>query len=244
MEPELRAALLAGAGVLAGIINTLAGGGSLLTLPALIFSGLPADVANATNRVGVLLQSGVGIATHQRAGKMPWGQAALPLALTAAGALLGAAAATWLGRDGLRPAIGAVLLLALPLVFLDPRRFAGRPRSRWLRGPGLFAAGAYGGFVQAGVGILLLAVLAGLGGLPLPRANALKLLLVGAFTLPALAVFWASDLVAWGPGLALGAGSLVGGTLGSWLNLRGGDRLIRVAVAVMVLASGAKLLWG
>jgi uncharacterized membrane protein YfcA len=240
--------LLALAGVAAGVVNTLAGGGSLLTLPALIFLGLPADVANATNRVGVLLQSAVGVATHHRLGHMPWRAAPGPLVITAVGAAVGALLAIALGRDGLRPAIGAALLIALPLVFWPMPRAEGDAAAR--RGAaagaarilGLFAAGVYGGFVQAGVGIVLLAVLSGLGGLRLERANALKLLLVGAFTIPALLLFVAEDLVEWVPGFALAAGSMLGAVLGAHLNVRGGARLVRAAVVLAVAASGVRLL--
>lgn len=242
-DPAVQALVIGAVGVLAGIINTLAGGGSLLTLPALIFSGLPADVANATNRVGVLLQSVVGVAAHHRARAMPWAEAPLPLLTACLGALAGALGALALGREGLRPVIGVVLIAALPMVFLDPARFV---RDQRLPAPvqaaGFFVAGAYGGFVQAGVGILLLAVLSGLGGMQLKRANALKLLLVAAFTVPPLALFVRAGLVDWVPGLALAVGSMLGSLVGTHLNLRGGDRLIRAAVAVMVLASAIRLL--
>lgn len=238
-----QALVLAGAGLVAGVVNTMAGGGSLLTLPALLFAGLPADVANATNRVGVLVQSVVATATHHRSGQVPWRAAAVPLVVASAGAALGAGAALALGREGLRPAIGIMLLVALPLIFVDPRRLhRDRAAPPAVQAAGFFVAGAYGGFVQAGVGVLLLAVGAGLGGLSLIRANALKLLIVAVFTLPALALFVAADLVAWVPGLALGVGSLAGGWLGAQLNLRGGDRAVRIVVAVVVVASAIRIL--
>jgi len=91
--------------------------------------------------------------------------------------------------------------------------------------------------------VVLLAVLFGLGDLSLVRANALKLLLVGVFTIPPLIVFASSGIVAWAPGLALAAGSMLGGWCGSHLNLRGGQRLVRGAVAAVVLASAVRLLW-
>jgi hypothetical protein len=240
-----QAVLLATAGLVAGVVNTLAGGGSLLTLPALIFSGLPADVANATNRVGVLLQSVVSVGAHHRSSHMPWRAAPFPLVVASVGATGGALLALALGREGLRPVIGVMLLVALPLVFVDPKRLhRDRALPRAVQGIGFLLAGLYGGFVQAGVGVLLLAVLSGLGGLSLVRANALKLLLVAVFTVPALALFVASDLVAWVPGLSLGVGSMLGGWVGAKLNVRGGDRLVRWVVVAVVAASGIRILAG
>jgi len=164
--------------------------------------------------------------------------------LTSAGAVAGALLALTFGREGMRPLLGVVLVLALPLTFFDPGRLqSDRPRHPAIRNLGLVAAGVYGGLVQAGVGVLLLAVLSGLGGWALPRANAAKLLLVGVFTAPALALFVAADLVAWIPGLSLAVGAMLGAFLGSLLNMRVGAGLIRIAVAAVVVASGYQLLF-
>jgi hypothetical protein len=235
-------ALLAGAGLVAGVLNALAGGGSLLTLPALIFLGLPADVANGTNRVGVLLQCAASTATYQRSGRMPWGQAPLSLVPSVLGAGVGATLALSFDAATLKPVFGALLMAALPSLFLrplDPERARSRRGWAWL---GLFLCGVYGGFVQAGVGIFLLLVLTGLQGLPLFTANALKMLVVGAFTLPALVLFASHDLVQWGPGLVLSAGSMVGGVLGSRFHLEGKESWVRAVVVATVVASSGRLL--
>ncbi|MGF1510748.1 MAG: sulfite exporter TauE/SafE family protein [Myxococcota bacterium] len=223
------------------MINTLAGGGSLLTLPALIFAGLPADVANGTNRVGVFVQCTASVATFHRAGRMPWKTVPRFLLPTVVGAVVGTLLALRLDADAMKPAIGLVLLAALPTLFIRPPAETGRRRNL-LGSAALFLAGAYGGFVQAGVGILLVLVLVGLSGLRLQPGNAVKLVLVGAFTLPALLLFTAFGLVDWVPGCALALGNMSGGILGSRLSLSIPDRAVRAIVAVMVAVSATRLL--
>lgn len=238
--------LLVIAGCVAGVVNTLAGGGSFLTVAALIFTGLPADVANGTNRLGVLLQSGISADQFRRADHLQSGAVWRLVPATCAGAVLG----SWLSVD-LDPAvlsriIGIAMLAMLPVIVLQPRRWlearleAPQPGARAMIG--LFFVGLYGGFLQAGVGIFLLSALVLLVGQDLVRANASKVMLVFIFTVPALAVFILSGAVNWEAGIAVAAGAGVGGWLGSRLALRGGARLVRWALAVILLLSGLRLL--
>ena len=246
MSPAVLAALLA-AGVAAGAINTLAGGGSFLTIAALVFAGLSPDVANATNRLGVLLQSGTSALQYRRAGALEAG-VALRLAPTA---ILGGLAGAWLSVDIdpalLRQIIGGAMLLMLAVVMLRPER--------WLRAPDrpvhpllqhlvFLGLGLSGGFLQAGVGVLLLLGFSLLSGRDLGRANGAKLLLVLLFTAPALALYVSEGLVAWAPGLVLAAGSALGGLLGARLALWGGAGLIRGVLVVVLALSGARFLLG
>ena len=151
-------------GFVSGFINTLAGSGSLVTLPLLIVLGLPANVANGTNRIGILVQTVVSVATfHRRRALQPFGTTAIVLPAVV-GAAVGAELAVDLDEAVLRRTIGALMLVMLAVVLLRPRRWlevrADRdPASLWLRVPLFFAIGVYGGFIQAGVGIFLLAVL-------------------------------------------------------------------------------------
>jgi uncharacterized membrane protein YfcA len=236
--------LLVLVGVAAGVVNTLAGGGSLLTLPALMLLGLPAGVANGTNRLGVLVQSATAAWRFQAAGVLD-GRAALRLLpATTLGAALGAWGSLQLGEVGLRRAIAVVMVLVVVALWTRPQRLlrgggAGLPAAA--RHAIFFAIGAYGGFVQAGVGVLLLAGLVLAGALDLVRANAIKVLLVLVFTVPALLVFVAEGAVAWVPGLALAAGSAVGGALGTTLALRGGALLVRVVLTGVVALSVIQL---
>jgi len=213
------AALLA-AGVIGGFVNTLAGGGSMLTLPALMMLGMPADVANATNRVGVLFQSLTGVRGFRDADRLDSGAVVPVLVPTLSGAVAGALAASYLPVWLLKPTLlGTMITMALVMLVFPavvappPGTRAWRVAERPLAGAGLFLAGAYGGFVQAGVGFLLIAALAGGLRYDLVRSNALKLVCTAAFSLVALAVFVARGQVWWIPGLILAAGTVSGAFL-------------------------------
>ncbi len=233
-------------GVVAGFVNTVAGGGSLLTLPALMLAGLPADVANGTNRVGVVLQSASGVVGFRRAGRLSL--ASLPaLSLpTVTGAALGAwLAADVLPRDLVEPALMAALaVVALVMLFAPPNEGGDSVEPPSLRerpgvALGLFLAGLYGGFVQAGVGFVLLAVLGRGLRIDLVRANAIKLSLVMLFGIVALGIFVAKDQVAWAPGLLLAGATVVGAQLGVRFALRVPARALKRLVVVCALASCA-----
>lgn len=220
MSPLLVLAAIA-AGFGAGFINTLAGNGSSLTLPFLIFMGLPATVANGTNRIGVIAQTVVSTFSYHRQGVMPWRAGLALVAPTALGGLVGALIAVDLDENKMRLAIGAMLLLSFVLILLRPERWLhgraeGARPPRWLDLLIFFAIGVYGGFIQAGVGIfLLLALVLGLGH-NLMRGNALKSFLVLALNLVAFVIFIRHDQVDW----LLGAILAVGQLLGAWVAAR------------------------
>lgn len=238
-------ALLVVVGLAAGAINTVAGGGSLLTIPALIFLGLPAPEANATNRVSVLLQSITATQQFRRRGLLPFRRALAPVVWAG----LGAAGGAWLGAsidaESLERVIGVLMLVMLAVIVLNPKRWlhpSERPAPAWLQAIVFFVVGAYGGFLQAGVGFFLLFALAGLGGWDLVSGNGVKSFIVAVFTVPALAVFIWQDLIRWGPGLVLAAGSVVGAWLGTYLAVGWGPKFVRGVLVVMVAAAASKLL--
>ncbi|MCP4037181.1 MAG: sulfite exporter TauE/SafE family protein [bacterium] len=211
------ALLLVGTGFVAGIINTLAGGGTNLTLPALMVMGMPADVANATNRVGVFLQSAVALRAFRNHDRLPTHDIVPILIPTLIGGVVGAGAAAFAPATLLKPILlGAmlsmtVIMLVRPEVVApppgtEPHSVGERPSS-WFW---LWLAGVYGGFVQAGVGFILITALAGTLRYDLVRSNALKMVCVCAFTTLALAVFIAQGLVLWIPGLILALGTMAG----------------------------------
>ncbi len=243
--------LLAATGLIAGVINTLAGGGSNLTIPALLILGLPADTANATNRVGVLLQCLVGARGFRKAGHLPLDDAGWILGLTMTGGLAGALLASFLPNLYLKPVMlaamtGMTLIMLLRPEFIAPPpgtpvRRAGQHPGTW---PSLLVAGFYGGFVQAGVGFILLGALAGALRYDLLRANALKLLCTIAFTGVALGVFIFRGQVAWLPGLVLAIGTMIGAQLGVRWALRIEQRTLKwFLFAMTVAACGAALVF-
>ena len=245
---ELAVVLLAG--LAAGFINTVAGGGSLLTLPALMLTGMPATIANGTNRVMILIQSGAAAWRFDRAGTLNRRQA-LRLALpTVVGAALGALGASVMSDEALEPVILIVLIVVAAIFAWRPGWVSGDPSRAtddapegapvWL---GLFGTGLYGGFLQAGVGFVLLTVLAGLLRMDLARANALKVALVVPYTIVALMIFAQAGQVDWWVGLWLGLSSAIGAWLGVHVNLKRTAwlrTLVLVAVVTSAVVMGAR----
>lgn len=235
--------LLIGGGALAGVVNTLAGGGSLLTVPLLTFVGLPATVANGTNRVGILIQNSVASWGFWREGVSGFAKA-VPLVLPmVCGAVAGAYWASQLPAATFQRLFGVVMLLLL-VPTLRGSRADSRVRSDWpgwLRTLLFFGIGFYGGAFQAGVGLLMLYAIS-LGGTDLVRSNAVKVVLNSCFTLVVLPIFWVARQVAWLPALALGLGFAIGGFVGPRIAVRGGEGVVRVALAVAVVAFAGRML--
>ncbi len=237
------------AGFLAGFINTLAGSGSLVSLPMLIFAGLPATMANGTNRVAILLQNVVGVRGFHSQGMMQWRQA-LWLAVPAAfGAIVGANIAVDLDEQAMRRAIGAIMVLMLFVMVVNPKRWIQGKPGRIRERPGVkelalfFLIGIYGGFIQAGVGIFLLAGLVLGAGFDIVRANAIKVFIVLFFTVPALVVFLLNGQVNWGWGLLLAAGNMSGAWVGTRFAARPGAAVwVHRLLIVVVIYSAVRLL--
>jgi hypothetical protein len=235
------ALLLAGGGLVAGVVNTLAGGGSLLTVPLLALVGLPGTVANGTNRVGIVIHNAVAAWGFWREG-ISGLRAALPLiAPVAAGALLGALTISRVSDAWFERAFGVVMLVLLVPTLRPRSARAHAPLPPPLRTLLFFAIGAFGGAFQAGVGILLLQALA-LSGTGLVHGNAVKVTLNLCFSLLVLPVFVSAQQVALPEALALGAGFAAGGWLGPRLAVRGGERVIRPVLACAVVALAGRML--
>ena len=218
------------------------GGGSFLTLPILIFTGLPAGAANGTNRVGILLQNVAGVWGFRRHGLIERRWVAAAAIPTMLGAVLGTLIALKVDDEAFKRIL-AFLMIAVTLWTLwDPIRPAGT-RSRVHQGvlaAGFFAAGVYTGFVQAGVGFFLLAITT-LAGYDLVKGNAMKVFCVLISTPLSLALFAMNGQVAWVPGLWLGVGNFLGGLLGVHLTVLKGHRWIRGVVTLTVIVMAIKL---
>ena len=242
-------AILLLAGFFAGVVNALAGGGSFLTLAALVMAGgLPVDVANGTNRVAIVVQGIATALTFRRSGQTE-GRLVLRLApAMVAGAVVGARLSLDIPRDTFETVVGVAMLGMMGVVLARPKRFldgAVRPPklSLGLADVVFFIIGVYGGFLQAGVGVFMLFGLVGLAGRDLVRANVAKVVLALVFSVPALAVFLAEGAVEWGPGLVLATGTAAGGVVGARVALKGGAPAVRyVLLAVLALSAGRFLL--
>ncbi|NNK48276.1 MAG: sulfite exporter TauE/SafE family protein [Gemmatimonadetes bacterium] len=249
--------LLFVAGAAAGTINVLAGGGSFISLPLLIFLGLPPTVANGTNRIAILLQNAGAVWSFNRHGVMDWSwirRAAVP---ALAGAGLGTWAAIRIGDASFQRILATLMVVFAVVILLDPLRNriqrvagavvdpapGGAAQSR-VSGVAFsilfFGVGVYGGFVQAGVGFFILAV-AMLAGLDLVKGNALKVLVVLVFTPLALVLFSFAGKVDWGMGTALAGGNLLGGLAGTHLTVLKGHAWVKRVVVVMIVVFALKL---
>jgi uncharacterized membrane protein YfcA len=246
----LTIALLAAAGFVAGIINAVAGGGSLLTLPLLIFIGLPPTVANATNRIGVLV-GGVGATvTFHRKGLIPgaWVRFGFPPAVV--GVALGTWSAMTIGDVAFERVLAFILVATAGWMVWKPiepslEGTLALPsgRRRWWVRLAFFGIGWYAGFIQAGVGFLFLALLAGCG-LDLVRANAIKNSLVLAFTVLAVVIFSFAGLLRWPAGLIVAVGQYFGSALGVHLQVLKGQAWVRNVLTVMIVLFALRLLFG
>ena len=232
-------------GLMAGVINTLAGGGSNLSLPALMMYGLPADVANATNRVSVLMQSltaARGFYQHDKLDSASIKDSFLPLLI---GGLVGAVTASYLNVELLKPLLlGTMIVVSLWVIFKSDTKAQGSENRKSCYDSKLgllatFAAGFYGGFIQAGVGFVLIATFVGMLNYDLLRANAMKVVATVIFTSIALVVFILRDQIAWLPGLLLGIGSIVGAQIAVKFAVEVKAKTLKIMVLVMTIFASA-----
>ena len=246
MSPE-EAVLLLAVGLVSGFINTLAGGGSMLTLPALMMTGVPADLANGTNRVAVLAQSITGAKGFDQAGKLDRGALVGIIAPTVLGAGLGAAMASVLPNTWLKPILLTIMaIVALSLLVpsgtkpIESDKLPAGGVIAWLA---LFGAGLYGGFIQAGVGFILVAIVSGVLHYDLLRSNALKLVCTSIFSGVALIIFALQGQVLWLTGFVLALGSVLGALASVRFAINVDESVLRSILVIMVLTSCIAAWW-
>nr|MBS0036647.1 sulfite exporter TauE/SafE family protein [Saprospiraceae bacterium] len=235
-----------GGGFLAGFINTLAGNGSVVTLAILTdVLGLPGNIANGTNRVGVLFQSISSTATFRFYGKLKWSESRLIVLWMLPGALAGILTAMFISNEGFMAVYKFLLVALLFTLIFKPSRWIIPKDNRsklpyWLRFVMILSLGFYGGFIQMGMGLFFLAMLVILLGYDLITANAIKILAVGVYTTLALFLFWMNGQVVWLAGLLLAAGQVPGGMFGAWFASRvpnAETHIYRLLIVIIGLAA-------
>lgn len=242
--------LLVSMGFLAGIINTMAGGGSNLTIPALMVMGLPADIANATNRVAVFFQSVTATKGFKSHGKLDIPDLKKIVGTTLIGGLFGALCASYMPPEFLKPTLLAAMVTMAGVILFKPAVVAppeGTPALAMSEAPSsvpmLLLAGFYGGFVQAGVGFILIAAVAGSLRYDLVRANALKMVCTLGFTMVALCVFILNDQILWIPGLILAVGSIIGAHIAVKITINLSQKTLKWFLFVMTICASAAAIW-
>jgi len=236
--------LLLVGGTAAGFVNTVAGGGSVVTLPILV-EVVGASVANGTNRIAILMQNLVGVAGFQRGKAIPWPDVWPLVPPVVLGAVGGAYVATTISAATMQRVFAFVVVLVAGSVLVRPSQWLGGYEAR-LNGPvrwlTFLGVGFYGGFVQAGVGFLMLAGLVLGGGFGLVKGNAAKVTLILLYTPLVLVLFASADQVDLGVGLVLGTGNMAGAWIASNLAIRKGAGWIRWVLIVAAVAAALRML--
>jgi uncharacterized membrane protein YfcA len=239
--------LLAVVGIAVGFLNVMAGGGSLISMPILIFLGLEPAMANGTNRVAILVQNITAVSSFRSRGYSEIGRSLALGLCTVPGAVAGAFVAVAIDPTLFKKLLGAVLVAAVVLILRkNPSSEAMRAGTRRpiLACLGMVGVGFWGGFMQAGVGFLIMPILYQLLRLDLVRVNMHKVFIVGIYTIPALLVFAWQGKVWWMGGLALAVGNAFGAWLATRVTIEHGERAVRAVFIAAVILMGLKLIFG
>ena len=233
-------------GFFAGCLNTLAGGGSFLVLPVLIFMGLPPVIANATNRVAIVVQNISALIGFKKQGINNI-KYSLQLALiTTVGTIIGVWLALHISGKDFKKILSILMVLALFFIFKKPgkkesaeKQFS--TKNKVLSGVTFFFIGIYGGFIQSGVGFLILTALTLINNFNLVKANSIKVGIISIYTLVAVAIFAAKSKIYWDYAMVLAIGNACGGFVGSYLAVLKGSEWIRKIVILAILVMAIKL---
>jgi uncharacterized protein len=243
----LDALLLIITGIIASFLNVTSGGGSLISLPILIFMGLPSPIANASNRIGIIGQNIFAVAGFRSKGVHAYPYS-LYIALSAfVGAIIGAKISLDIDEAVFNRIIAIIMVAVVLLTVFKPMK-TGEPevertdrRSTIIGIITFFFIGIYGGFIQAGVGFLMIVALSSINGFSLVKTNSAKVFVALIYTLSAVAVFIYEDVINWEYGLTLAFGNAIGGWLTSRWSVKKGDVWIKRILVVTVTAMAIKL---
>lgn len=231
------------AGILAGVINTLAGGASVFTLSILLFFGMPAGIANGTNRLGILFQNFAGTITFYRNGLLDL-KASMPFVIPSLiGAVTGALIAVDLDAKTMEHMVGTLMIFMLFTILKKPKSKVIRPQqsrgNKILNMIVFFAIGLYGGFVQAGIGLVLIVALTQMAHFSLIRGNAIKMIIIFLYTVPVMGIFIYKGQIEWMPAIWLAVGQVLGTHLTSKFAVKssGESPWIRMVLVAMVVLS-------
>ncbi len=234
-------------GTLVGFINTLAGGGTVISLSLFLFLGLPIGVANGTNRIAIVMQNLMSAGMFRRQKILDLRKAswlALPAVI---GSLLGAQIAAEVNKTVIERAFAVILLLMIFFMLVKPSAYLHGDKTRQERPVSyvqifiFFLIGIYGGFIQVGVGYFLLAALVLGAGFDLVKANAIKVWIVLLYSPFALAVFIYNGDVNWTFGLIHGLGNIIGAYIASGMAVSKGVNFVKWVIIAVIIITSAQL---
>jgi len=246
MTDIIQILLLFVVGCAAGFINVMAGGGSTLTLPVLIFLGLDGAMANGTNRVAIFVQNLTAIKSFKDSNYFHFKQSFKLALITLPGGIIGALVAVRISDEMFKTILG-IIMIGIVISMIVPRKklkLDDDPDKK-ITLPvylAMFGIGFYGGFIQVGVGFIIMAALNYLMRLNLVFVNMHKVFIVFIYTIPALIIFVWTGNVNWTLGLSLAAGNAVGGWWAAKLSVKKGEGIIRIVLIIAVIIMSLKLL--
>lgn len=244
MAAPLQWLLLFGVGAFAGFMNVMAGGGSTITMPILIFLGLDGATANGTNRVALFVQNIFAITSFHGEKKYDLPHVLKYAVWTLPGAVVGAFFAVSIEDHLFKKILGVIIILVMIAVLVPQSKKSAKlqtTKQAWLIYPALFAIGFYGGFIQAGVGFFIMAAFTHILHFELVKVNMHKVFIVFIYTIPALLIFIISGNVRYTLALALAAGNALGAWWAAKLSIKKGDKFIRIVLFIIIIFMAIKL---
>ena len=234
-------------GLVVGFVNTMAGGGSLLTLPILIFLGLPSAVANGTNRIAIMMTAFSANMGFKSKGISTFPFSAYTGSCALIGSVIGAHIAIDLNDEAFKKTLSIIIILVILIIVFKPKIYSDKLSVR-LTGEHLrlscivfFFIGVYGGFVNAGIGFIIMLFLHFYNRMNLIRVNATKVVIVLVYTLGAFLTFVFNDLVNYPYGICLAIGTIIGGWNASRYSVKKGEKIIKLFLVISVIIISFKL---
>ena len=230
----------------AAFLNTVGGGGSLFSVPILTFMGIPITTANATSRVALLFQNVFAVGGFKSKGlELPWPYSLYLGLASLGGGLIGSLVASKVADAVFTKIFVVVMFLAVILIVYDPFKSKGEekldPRSQVIGSICFFFIGIYGGFIQAGIGFLVIAVLAIVNNLSLVKSNYVKVFAAIVYTGVSVIVFAWEGKVIWTTGLVLAIGHALGGWIASRWSVTAGEVWIKRVMIISIIGMAIKL---
>lgn len=236
----IQLAVLSATGVLAGFINVVAGGGSLLTLPLMIFLGLPPVVANGTNRIGIIAQNIVAVSNFSRKGVFVFPFSLYAGGIAVLGSITGSLLAVKMDDQLFNRILSVVMVLTGAAILFSNKKTVSNIAIPEVKNKAVsliffLFIGIYGGFIHVGIGFLMILILSRINHLSLKYANSIKVFVALLFSISSIIVFILNDAVNWNIGLVLAIGTSLGGYLGSHFTMKKSEKWIKY---ILILAIG------
>ncbi|MEM7106974.1 MAG: sulfite exporter TauE/SafE family protein [Bacteroidota bacterium] len=241
--------LLISGGILAGIVNTISGSGTLFSMGVMSLTGIPLSVANIATRPGVFFQNISGILVLRRyrqfsVKKMSWS----PVVSTGAGAMLGAVCAGLIAGRSFN-IIASMVLIFLLVQYIFPKALLRLndwilPKAAVPSSILFFLAGFYGGFIQIGIGILILTLVLKQLSTSFAEANAYKLVIILFYTVPTTVYFALIDAILWKPALIVAVGQVIGAALAAvFMSVNSRAKIWSIWITVVMIMVTLGKIW-